>query len=347
MKITDLSDRRTRDWDAYVDKFDEATLYHHYAWYDVLAETYGHEPVLLSATNDEGAFVGVLPLMLVKAPVLGAKLIACPYQASAGPPLADDDDIAVALLERAVEIGRERGAKYVEVRGPAEDERLRRAGFVERNAGTFDSVVPIREMTRTKLHRGHRQDINRVARLGIEVREATSLAEWRLFYEMFEELQRQFAAIGLGWKIFENLFERLPSKAKVRLAYLDGEIIAGAFLLCHHRTIFSKQAVVRPEHVRTGIGKGLVWSTMQWGEEAGYDYLNLGISLASQESVKVFKDGFGAVSRPLSSYVFGLGATPPSYEELYDGYGTAKKVWQKMPLPATKLAGAVLTRWFC
>lgn len=347
MSVTVLSERRTKEWDAFVDRFDDATLYHHSAWYDVLADTYGHEKRLLAAFDGDDAIVGVLPMMLVKLPVLGAKLIACPYQASAGPPLANDEDVFMALLERAVAMGREEGAKFVEIRGPAEDARITRAGFEERHGGTVDSVIAIHEVTRSTIHRGHRQDLNRVNRLGIEVREATSLAEWRAFYEMFELLQREFAAIGLGWAIFENLFHRLPSKAKVRLARLDGEVIAGAFLLCHHKTIFSKQAVVLPEHVRTGIGKGLVWSTMEWGKSAGYDHLNLGISLRSQEPVMKFKEGFNARARPLSSYVYALGAKPPSYEDLYEGYGTLKKMWQKMPLPATKLAGAMLTRWFC
>ena len=146
---------------------------------------------------------------------------------------------------------------------------------------------------------------------------------------------------------FRNLFLDLPHHAKVRLARLDGELIGGSFLLCYHRTIISKQAVVKPEHARTGLGKGLVWSTLNWGKDAGYDFLNLGISLESQAAVKSFKEGFGAVSRSLSSYVLPLGTEPPSYEDLYEGYGLAKQVWRKMPLPATKLAGAVLTRWFC
>ncbi len=347
MNITLLSDRRAKEWDTFVAGFDDATLYHHHGWYDVLADTYGHEKRLLTAYDGEDRIVGVLPMMLVKLPVLGAKLIACPYQASAGPPLANDDEVFSALVEAAIEMGREADAKFVEIRGPANDARMTAAGFDERHGGTFDSIIRMHEVTRSTIHRGHRQDLNRVNRLGIEIREATSLAEWRTFYEMFELLQREFAAIGLGWAIFENLFLKLPSKAKVRLARLDGEVIAGAFLLCHHKTIFSKQAVVMPDHVRTGVGKGLVWSTMEWGKSAGYDVLNLGISLQSQTHVLKFKEGFNATARPLSSYVYALGATPPSYEDLYEGYGTLKKMWKKMPLPATKLAGAMLTRWFC
>ncbi|MCA9550992.1 MAG: GNAT family N-acetyltransferase [Myxococcales bacterium] len=346
MRVGAYQDSDGRRWDAFVRRFDDATFYHQHAWYRVMQATFGHRPHLLCA-EDGDEVQGILPVVEVRAPGLGRKLIATPYQASVGLPLAEDPAVAEALIRHAVELARANKCGYVEVRGASGYAPLLAAGFKERHGGTQDSTIPIQQVDRSTIVRGHRQDINRVERLGIEIKEARTLWEWRAFYEMFEEAQRGFAAIGLGWAFFRNLFLDLPHHAKVRLARLDGELIGGSFLLCYHRTIISKQAVVKPEHARTGLGKGLVWSTLNWGKDAGYDFLNLGISLESQAAVKSFKEGFGAVSRSLSSYVLPLGTEPPSYEDLYEGYGLAKQVWRKMPLPATKLAGAVLTRWFC
>ena len=347
MRVGAYEDRDGRRWDAYVQRFDDATFYHQHEWYRVMAATFGHRAHLLCATDAAGELQGVLPVVEVGVPGLGRKLIATAYQASVGLPLAGDEAAAAALIRHAVQLAKTRKAGYIEVRGASGYRPLLDAGFKERHGGVQDSTIHIQQVDRSTIVRGHRQDLNRVERLGIEIQEARTLWEWRAFYEMFEEAQRGFAAIGLGWAFFRNLFLDLPHHAKVRLARLEGEIIGGAFLLCYHRTIISKQAVVKPEHVRTGLGKGLVWSTLSWGKEAGYEALNLGISLDSQAPVKAFKEGFGAVSRPLSSYVLPLGKEPPSYEELYEGYGLVKRVWRQMPLPATKLAGAALTRWFC
>lgn len=334
------------EWDRFVTRFDEATFYHLFDWYRFLSDVYWHQPKLLCARVGN-ALAGVLPLVRVRAPGLGSKLIGIPYQATSGTPLTEDPEIEEALLDEAIALGRRLRAGYVELRGAAGQRALIEAGFLERHGGTHDCTVPIQTTTRSTIVRGHRQDLNRVDRLGIEIREAATMRQWRTFYEMFEEAQRGFAAIGLGWRFFEELFLRFPEQAKVRLAYLEGEVIGGSFLLCHHKTIISKQAVVKPEHTRTGLGKGLVWSTLEWGRSQGYEQLNLGISLLSQAHVLAFKEGFGGISRPVSSYVLPLSVEPPSFEDLYEGYGLAKKLWVKMPLPVTKAAGAIMTRWFC
>lgn len=334
------------EWDGFVEGFDEATFYHLFDWFRFLADVYGHQPKLL-CRREGGRIVGLMPVVRVRAPGLGSKLIGIPYQATAGTALTTDDAVHAELLEAAVGLGKKLGAGYVEVRGASGLRVLSQAGFRERHGGAHDCTVPIVGTDKSTIARGHRQDLNRVDRLGIEIREATTMQEWRDFYEMFEEAQRGFAAIGLGWTFFRELFMRFSDKAKIRLARLEGEIIGGSFLLCHHKTIISKQAVVKPEHTRTGLGKGLVWSTLEWGRGEGYEQLNLGISLLSQAHVLAFKEGFGGVSRPVSSYVYPLRVEPPSFEDLYEGYGLAKKVWVKLPLPVTKTAGAVMTRWFC
>jgi len=347
MKISLYDGTDATEWDDFVSEFDEVTFYHLFDWYRFLSDVFWHQPKLLVARDNGGRLAGVLPLGRVRAPGLGSKLIAIPYQATAGTPLVRDAEVARALVAEAIEMGRKSKAGYVEIRGEAGSRVLSDLGFMERHAGTHDCTVPILKVNKSTIVRGHRQDLNRVDRLGIHIDEAHTMQEWRLFYEMFEEIQRTFAAIGLGWSFFRELFLRMPDKAKVRLARLNGEIIGGAFLLCHHKTIISKQAVVKPEHNRTGLGKGLVWSTLNWGREVGYEQLNLGISLKSQAHVLAFKEGFGGISRPVSSYVFPLRQEPPSFEDLYEGYGLAKKVWTRMPLPATKMAGALMTRWFC
>lgn len=348
MQISLYQGTDSREWDEFVSQFSDVTFYHLFDYFRFLSDVFWHQPKLLVARDAQGKLTGVLPMVRVRAPGLGSKLIGIPYQASAGTPLTNDPEAAAALVRRAVELGRELKAGYVEIRGEAGSRILADAGYVERHAGTHDCSVPIMKVDRSTIVRGHRQDLNRVDRLGIEIREAHTLQEWRLFYEMFEEIQRTFAAIGLGWSFFKELFLRMPDKAKVRLARdSDGHIIGGAFLLCHNKIIISKQAVVKPEHSRTGLGKGLVWSTLNWGREAGYEQLNLGISLKSQAHVLKFKEGFGGIPRPVSSYVVALRTEPPSFEDLYEGYGLAKKVWVRLPLPATKLGGALMTRWFC
>src|ERR1019366_4994899 len=102
------------DWDAFVHAHPHGSPFHLIAWRQAIVETFGYKPVYLIARH-EGKVRGVLPLFLIRNPVIGKALISSPFAVYGGI-LADGDGPRHAVYERAKLLGRELGVDYIEFR---------------------------------------------------------------------------------------------------------------------------------------------------------------------------------------------------------------------------------------
>src|SRR6476660_901971 len=102
-------------WDAYVAAHAEATGYHEWAWRAIFTQTFGHEAVYVMARDADGNVRGVLPTVHIKSLLFGRTLTSLPFL-NYGGVLADDDQVARALVDAAAEQARARGCQHLELR---------------------------------------------------------------------------------------------------------------------------------------------------------------------------------------------------------------------------------------
>ena len=114
MDIVLCSSREQALWDNYVQSSSTATACHLFAWRTIIERAYGHQALYLMVRKD-GAVAGILPLILVKSPLLGTSLTSMPFLDYGGL-CADDQTIADLLLDNVVRIQQESGAQWVELR---------------------------------------------------------------------------------------------------------------------------------------------------------------------------------------------------------------------------------------
>src|SRR5882724_8480982 len=84
----------------------QASLTHALGWRNVVEKTYHHLPYHLMAVERESVR-GVLPLFLIRSRIFGRFLATAPYL-SYGGLLADEEEVARALVEAAKELAREK-----------------------------------------------------------------------------------------------------------------------------------------------------------------------------------------------------------------------------------------------
>ncbi|HEU5320205.1 MAG TPA: FemAB-like protein, partial [Methylomirabilota bacterium] len=101
-------------WNAFVEGHPQASVFHLLEWQRIIVSAYGHEPHYLAASEPAGV-AGVLPLVMIRSRLFGRSLVSLPF-ADYGGICASDPAVARALLERALAIGGERGADYVQLR---------------------------------------------------------------------------------------------------------------------------------------------------------------------------------------------------------------------------------------
>jgi len=103
------------DWDAYVKAHTSATNYHLWGWRTVVVNSFGHPCYYLSACDQKGKLVGILPLVHMQSRLFGSFLISVPFF-NYGGLLCDRQDIGDALLAEAALLRKELGAEHVELR---------------------------------------------------------------------------------------------------------------------------------------------------------------------------------------------------------------------------------------
>ena len=99
------------EWDRYVLKHAESTVYHRFAWSRIIELVHGHKAYFLIATQNSRV-VGVLPLARQKTMLFGDTLVSlpfCPY----GGPISDSPAAEQHLVEFALGVVKQIGTGHL------------------------------------------------------------------------------------------------------------------------------------------------------------------------------------------------------------------------------------------
>jgi len=207
---------------------------HDPGWLGVLAGSMAHRPYQLVArrTGAEAAtpeIVGYLPLALVKSLLFGRFLVSLPYLNRAGV-VSRDEQAARALVDRAIELTGELGAKYLELRhgDPVSHDRLplRRDEKVRmvRALPESDEALwkDISAKVRNQIRKGEKQDFA-IAFGGEELLPG--------FYDVFAENMRDLGTPVYGRSLFRSILRAFPDRAELVVVRHEGEPAAAALLV--------------------------------------------------------------------------------------------------------------------
>jgi FemAB-related protein (PEP-CTERM system-associated) len=208
-------------WTRYLDASADATLFHDLRWGEAVADAYGYGSVNLVARR-EGAVVGVLPLTDVRSALFGRSLISTAF-AIGGGVVADDAAAHEALAVRALDLGREFGVNYVELRGgPAPA-----AGYVEKSGHyvSFSKELPAdEEAVLTGLPKNRRHEVRKSERLernpGFRYRVGGSPRE---FHRLYADSVRHLGTPVFPQKFPESLAARFGDDMEIAIVELDGK----------------------------------------------------------------------------------------------------------------------------
>jgi FemAB-related protein (PEP-CTERM system-associated) len=101
-------------WDAYVRDQTDSTFCHLSGWAGIIRNVLGREYHAYAAVDDAGEWCGVLPMVRVKAPLLGHSLISVPYLNYGGP--LGTPSARACLVATAVEEASRSGADRLQLR---------------------------------------------------------------------------------------------------------------------------------------------------------------------------------------------------------------------------------------
>lgn len=338
-------------WNSLVEKSPYASAYHLWDWGEVLSSTYGYERHYLAALKDD-ELIGVLPLVHVKSIFFGNRLISLPF-CEYGCPLTDCEldtqetkEVTQKLVGATAELASVLNVEYVEIRNcevPVVKDVLLAEGYSE-NVKYLTFRIDLTNPSETlwkSLNKKTRNAVRKAMKRRVEVKEVTGEEKLKAYYKLYLSTQKRHGSPPNSFKLLEKIYDAFSckNKAKVLLAESDGRPIAGIITFCHNNVIYWWGNVTHSEYRRLNPTNLLLWNTIEWGANNGYQMLDLGRT-RKETTIYHFKSGWGGKEVFLTDYVYFLDSKKMELPDpMRTRYAYLSKVWSFMPTSLTKRIG--------
>jgi FemAB-related protein (PEP-CTERM system-associated) len=335
-----LDDHREAEWDRYVRSAPGATFFHQLHWRWLVERTFGHRAHYLTALRD-GQIAGVLPLFELKSLLFGHALVSIPF-AIGGGLVADGEPAERALLGAAKDLARELRVDYLELRSetPLDDPEL----LTKNLYVTFRAdLTQGEEALLQRMERKRRQMMNYVAKAPFEHRIA-GLEELPLFYRMFCESMRHHGTPVYPKLFLREILDRHPAHSNLFFVHHAGKPVAAVLNLLFRDVVMPFYAGADRTEKPRGVDEYLYLSILRWGRENGFRAFDFGRSKRETGAYK-FKAKWGMDEVPLGYQYYLVKAKGlPNVSPANPKYQRAIRIWQRLPLPVTRLLGPSIVK---
>ena len=326
-------------WDAVLTAHPACSVFHSAGWARVLSQSYGHTPFYLGEMDGNTAS-SLLPLMEVNSPFTGRRGVALPFSDECGT-LANAQIDASHLFHHAINLGRERRWKHLEVRGeiPGLTPDLPWANYV---GHTLDLSIGMESLT-TGLEPSVRRAIRKAEKSGVRTRMANSLEAMRGYYVLHCLTRRKHGAPPQPFSFFQSIVEHLfqTGHGFIMEARRENKLVAAGIFLHHGRNAIYKFGASDPAELNLRGNDLVMWEAIQWFANRGFASFSMGRSAAANEGLRRFKRGFGTREQAVRYYRYDLRrAKFIAGREEKESF--ANKMLQLTPLPLFKMMGETL-----
>lgn len=323
----------------------EATVFHEPWWFRVLSETYDHQCDYWIA-QEERKICGIFPVVSLRVPLLGRKMIALPYQYHCGAPLASSEPVFNALVDHAKKVAHEKNADYIEVRSFYELPALERLGFAAVDTQLSKTIVPLQGLDIKGLREGHRKELRKALASGVRIERDSTLKGLDTFWKLYRLDGRELGGPQAGWRYFSSLYSNAGDQYRLWLAREASDCIGGLITLDDGAMVFARNgSYSSPRAKAVRLGRALIWHSMVDAASRGCSRYDLGISWVRDKGLIDFKEGWQGVTQPVRAYVLPIKSCAPQPGSYFEGYQLAKAVWRRLPIPIVDRLGHQITRW--
>jgi FemAB-related protein (PEP-CTERM system-associated) len=336
-------------WDEFVLNDSAGTFFHLAAWRDIIERSFGCESLYLCA-GESKRICGVLPLFLVKSLLFGWSLVAMPIAVYGGP-VASDEEATRILVQKATELAKQRGVRYLEIRGNPHNGSLFEPNlngdasrwsrkdlyctFVSEIESTDDAnLARIPRKQRRMIRQGERHGLKAIFDNG----------RLREFYDVYADSVRNLGTPVYGFGFFKNLIAAFDAHCKVLLIECAGKIIAGVLSFFHKDQVLPYYGGALKEYLHLAPNDFMYWELMRYAAAHGYKVFDFGRSKAGTGAFQ-FKRHWGFEPKPLPSWYYAVnGQSVPDTSPLNPNLQWAIRMWRGLPLGVTKALGPYIVR---
>jgi FemAB-related protein (PEP-CTERM system-associated) len=328
--------------DDYVGAHPLATPFHLSGWSRAVARGCGQVNHYLVAEIG-GAIVGVLPLTVVHSPLFGRALVSSAFAVGGGV-LADDGDVANALIAEAVALAERLTCPTVELRGGMmsagagwHHDETTYLGFVRDLAADDEAEL-------LAIPRKQRAEVRRALGFELTVETGISEADRAAHYGVYSESVRNLGTPVFPRALFDAVLDEFGGEADILTVRHDGVPIASVLSLYWRGTVMPYWGGGTAAARGWRANDLMYYALMNHARGRGCTRFDFGRSKAGTGPA-AFKRNWGFEGEPLAYAKFAAdGEAPRDINPLNPKYRMQVALWQKLPLPIANRIGPMISR---
>ncbi len=273
-----------------------------------MADCYGYQPFLLALGDNNGELLSGLPVIELKSAFSGKRWISLPFTDYCSP-LVRDGVSQEIITEALIDLRRKYQLSSFEVRSAllSKDIHLK-ASYVVHSL-TLQSAP---EILYENFDRKFRQYPRKAERAGLHVISTNTKQDVQHFYEIHLKTRVKLGVPIQPKHFFDLLWDRIISQGLgevILVADRNEKPISGAVILHYKKNAMIKYSASDPSYLDTRCHYFTFWKCIEWACLNGMSVIDFGKTDVPEEGLRKFKDGWGAVERPLN-YSF-IADSPP------------------------------------
>ena len=325
-------------WDSFVDQHPGASGYHPSAWRAIFEEVFGHRTHYLSARRGDRV-VGVLPFVEFRSRLFGRFGVSLPF-VNQGGVVAEDEGVARALVDRAIEVARSRGLAHLELR----HEHRRFPDLVDKQH-KVSMRLPLPETWDglwNSLDRKARNQVRKSEKSGLAA-DVGGVELVGAFYRVFSENMRDLGTPVYPRAFFEAVMTRFPDRTRIHVVRLGDEVVASSLTIAWRNSVEVPWASSLRRHRDKSPNNLLYWSMLQQAVADHRRVFDFGRSTPNEGTYR-FKAQWGAEPGPMHWEYWLASGAMPDQSPANPKFQAAIAVWQRLPLWVTNRVGPRLVR---
>ncbi len=336
--VRELDHANVDRWDAFVETCPDATFFHRAGWKRVIEQSFRQKGRFLYAERD-GRIVGVLPLVHVRSPIFGNRLVSNAFCVDGSP--AAVEDAARDALDRAAEsLLDSLRADYIEYRNP----KAAHPGW-QRRSGLYATF----ERPMESEHDANLKQIPRKQRAVVRKAldsDLTHTVDSRIndFYRLYSLSMRNLGTPVFGRRYVANLMRVFADDADILTVRLDGRPLSSVLNFYFRDRVMPYYTGAVPEARRLGAADLMYFQVMRRAVDRGCAVFDFGRSKIDTGPY-AFKKNWGFEPRPLDLAFRMKGNRPlPDVNPNNPKYKLMISAWKKLPLPVANTIGPMIGR---
>lgn len=339
MEIIECTEKLSYAWSDYVLQNESATFAHQIEWKAILEKSFKQKPVYLLA-KEEDRIAGVLPLFYYSSFLFGRFLISLPWLDYGGV-CSDSQEAQKKLLDRAIEIARDKRCRFLELRSVKEkDERL----VTKTSKVTFILELESNpEKVWKRIDSKARNQVRKAQKSGLEVifGQEENLEK---FYSVFSLNMRDLGTPVWTKKLFRNILNSFPDKSEIALVSLKDKVVGGALILYFKDMLTVPSASSLSSYLSYCPNNILYWEIIQRGCLKGSKKFDLGRSTWNSGTFNFKSQWVKDPSQLYWQYYLNETKDLPELNPENPKFSLGTKLWKRLPLSWTKFIGPKIVR---